>query len=133
LFAVIVRFRPAKRLVRRDGHTGVTAGLSDTGLAVRVSGKGFAYAHSLVITAIFDKIRARVATGRTREVAAAGVLALHGAADFVRVSSYGFRRPTIRWRGPSHPDDWFGIPLRHIGAAAQRRCHRVASCQLHAR
>jgi hypothetical protein len=64
-----------KRLVSRDGHIGVTVGQGDgLGLAARVSGKGLAHAHILVIAEILGKIRARVAADGPAEMAAAASL-----------------------------------------------------------
>ena len=59
----------------------MTVGQGDgLGLAARVSGKGLAHAHILVIAEILGKIRARVAAGGPAEMAAAaGARGLHGA------------------------------------------------------
>jgi len=93
-------------------------------------------ARCLVITEIFDTIRARVATGRTAEVAAAaGALTLRGAGGSVLAGGRGFRRPAIGWRqgGQSHPDDRFRDPLRHVGAAAHGPGDRFTPGLLRAR
>ena len=99
-------------------------------LAARVSGKGLAHAHILVIAEIFGKFRARVAAGGPAEMAAAaGARGLHGAACGVRAGGRGFGRREGGGRaGPSHPDDRFGVPVRHVVAAAAKH-GRIASCR----
>ncbi len=54
--------------------------------------------------------------------AAPGARDLHRADRRVRAGGRGVRRPRgVRRAGPSHPDDRYGGPLRHVGAAAQDR------------
>ena len=119
---MIVRFcREASRT--RDGHSGVTVGQGDgLGLAACVSGKGPAHAHILVITEIFDEVWARVAAGGPTEMAAAaGARGLYGAGCRVLAGGWGFRRREDGGRsGPPHPDDRFGVPVRHVGAGAAK-------------